>query len=35
MVRKIKTEKKLRLHEAYNVPCEGVFWFADYEINYF
>lgn len=32
MVRKIKTEKKLRLHEAYNVPCEGVFWFIDDEL---
>jgi len=31
MVRRIKTDKKLRLHEAYNVPCEGIFWFIKEE----
>ena len=32
MIRKIKTERKLRLHEAYTVPCEGIFWLIDDEL---
>lgn len=32
MVRKIKSERKLRLHESYNAPCEGIFWVIEDEL---